>query len=94
MQTLTIPLKLPRDILGLLDVPRAELALRLRELIALELFREQRISSGKGAELLGISKLGFVSLLARYNMSYFTETPEELVNEVAILEQFLGDSNP
>ena len=31
---------LPRDLLGALDVPGAQMEARLRELIALELFRE------------------------------------------------------
>jgi len=94
MSTLTVALELPRDLLGALDVPRTGLATRLQELIALGLFREGRISSGKGAELLGISKLGFVHLLAQHGISYFTESPEELAAEVTTLEHLLGESNP
>jgi len=93
MSTLTVALDLPRDLLGALDVPQAGLEVRLRELIALELFREGRISSGKGAELLGISKLEFIHLMAQHGLSYFTESPEELAAEVATLEQLLGGSN-
>ena len=87
MSTLTVALDLPRDLLGALDVPQAGLEARLRELIALELFREGRISSGKGAELLGISKLEFIHLLAQHGLSYFTESPQELAAEVTMLEQ-------
>lgn len=90
MSTVTIALDLPRDLLGALDVPRTQLETRLRELIAIELFREGRISSGKGAELLGISKLDFIDLLARHDLTYFTESPEELASDVASLEQRLG----
>ena len=93
MSTLTVALDLPRDLLGALDVPQARLKARLRELIALELFREGRISSGKGAELLGISKLEFIHLLAERGLPYFTESPEELAVEVATLEQLLGESS-
>ena len=66
---------------------------RLRELIALELFREGRISSGKGAELLGVPKLVFIQLLARHGIPYFTESPGELVAEVAMLDQLLADDS-
>ena len=93
MSTLTVALDLPRDLLGALDVPQTGLEARLRELIALELFREGRISSGKGAELLGISKLEFIRLLAQYDIPYFAESPEELAAEVATVEQLLGGSN-
>lgn len=93
MNTLTVALELPRDLLGALEVPQTQIEARLRELIALELFREGRISSGKGAKLLGISKLAFIQLLGRHGIDYFTESPEELEDEVAMLEQLLDDEN-
>ncbi len=89
MSTLNVHMQLPRDLLGALEVPEEQVERRLREMIALQLFREGRISSGKAAELLGISKLEFIQLLARHSISYFTETPGELVAEVRSLEQLL-----
>jgi predicted HTH domain antitoxin len=91
MSTLTVALELPRDLLGALEVSQTQMEARLRELIALELFREGRISSGKGAELLEISKPAFVQLLAQHGVDYFTESPEELEAEAAVLDQLLGD---
>jgi predicted HTH domain antitoxin len=93
MSTLTVALELPRDLLGALEVPQTQIEARLRELIALELFREGRISSGKGAELLDIPKLAFVQLLAQHGIDYFTESPGELESEVAMLDQLLGDDD-
>lgn len=93
MSTVTVTLSLPRDLLGTLEVPETQLEPRLRELIALELFREGRISSGKGAELLGISKWEFVQLLARHHINYFTESPEELTADVEIVERLLNESS-
>ena len=90
-ETLTVALQVPRDLLGALDIPQIQLEPRLRELIALELFREGRISSGKGAELLGISKLAFIQLLARNAINYFTESPEELQAEMSVLDQLLDE---
>ena len=93
MDTLTITLRFPRDLLGALEVPPEQLETRLRELIALQLFQEGRISSGKGAELLGLSKLDFIKLLARHGLAYFTESPEELIAEIETLERLLGRGN-
>lgn len=93
METLTVALELPRDLLGALDVSPAELSSRLRELIALELVREGRISSGKGAELLGIPKREFVEFLARHGVCYFSESPEELRADVRALEQLMGENH-
>jgi len=89
MDKMTIPLALPRDLLGAMDIPTAHLEPRLRELIALELFREGLISTGKAAEVLEISKLDFIRLLAQRGIPYFTESLQELTEEVDNLEHFL-----
>ena len=87
MDPLTVQLELPRDLLSALDVAEEELEPRLKMLIALELFREGRISSGKAAELLGQSKEAFVGLLDRHDIPYFTETPGEVTRQVADAER-------
>ena len=89
MNTLTVNLKLPRDLLGALDIPEAQLETRILELVALELFRQERISTGKGAELLGISKWEFIQLLAQHSIPYFTESPEELAAEVITAQSLI-----
>lgn len=88
----TVHLELPRDLLGALNVPETGLGPRLKELIALELFREGQISSGKAAELLNLPKAKFIQLLARYNINYFTESPAELEADLTRLEQLLPES--
>ena len=93
MGKLTVALELPRDLLGALEVPQTQVETRLRELIAQELFREGRISSGKGAELLGVPKLAFIQLLSQHGIDYFTASPEELEAEVAMLDQLLDDDD-
>jgi predicted HTH domain antitoxin len=89
MESLKVQLELPRDLLGALDVPEAELEPQLRQRIVLELFRQNRISSGKAAELLGISKTAFIRLLARHKIPYFTDTPEELDAQVTAVKRKL-----
>ena len=89
MNTVSVNISLPRDLLGALDVPDVRVERRLRELIAFELVREGRISTGKGAEMLGISKWAFIQLLAQRGIDYFTETPEELADQVADLQRLL-----
>ncbi len=93
MNTVTVRMDLPRDLLGALEVPESRLERRLRELIAVELVREGRVSSGKGAELLDISKEEFVQLLARYDVAYFSESPDELAAQVANVEDLLREAS-
>ncbi len=47
----------------------------------LGLYQAGRISSGKGAELLGVSKRDFLDLLTADGIPYFHYTPEELEDE-------------
>jgi predicted HTH domain antitoxin len=49
------------------------------------LYQENRISGGKAAELLGLTRLGFVSLLTRKGIDYFRLTPDEWAEEVAVV---------
>ena len=89
---ITVELEFPRDLLGALQTTESELESELKRLIALELFREERISSGKAAELLGISKAEFIDLLDRHGIAYFTETPEELEAQVETLRELRDGS--
>ena len=94
METLQVELDLPRDLLGALNVTENELGSQLKKLIALELFREERISSGKAAELLGTSKAEFIDLLDQHGIAYFTETPEELESQVEAVREKLKAESP
>lgn len=90
MNMMTVSVDLPRDLLGVLDVPETHVSQHLQELIALELYREGRISAGKGAEMLGMSKRMFIQLLSQHGLSYFTELPEELKEQVDNVERLLA----
>lgn len=89
--SITVELELPRDLLGALEVVEHELGPELKRLIALRLFQEERISSGKAAELLGLSKAEFIDLLGRHGIAHFTETPGEVEAQVEPLRDLLGD---
>ena len=65
MERITVELDLPRNLLGVLRVREDELGPELKLLIAPELFREEKISSGKAAEVVGLSKSAFIALFLR-----------------------------
>ncbi len=54
----------------------------LYETAVVKWYDEGRISSGKGAELLGISRAEFLDLLFRHKVTPFQYTPEELIAEL------------
>ena len=61
-----------------------------KELVALELCREGRISAGKAAELAGMRKVDFIELLSRMGIDYLNQPYEELAADVVTVERLLA----
>lgn len=91
-ETTTLQIVLPKEFLALLGAqPQAvEVA---KEFIVLGLYQEGRISGGKAAELLGLTKRGFVSLLARKGLDYFRLTPDEWAEEATVAKTWNASMN-
>ena len=86
-----LQIALPNDILALLG-NKSQAGEIAREFVLLGLYQEGRISGGKAAELLGLTKHGFVTLLARRDMDYFRLTPEEWDEEADIARKWNSGS--
>jgi len=56
------------------------------EWIVLSLFIEERISSGKAAQLLNISRVEFLRLLRKYGITYVNYSSDELEEEIAAIQ--------
>jgi predicted HTH domain antitoxin len=59
----------------------------VRELMMLELYRRGSVSSGKAAELLGMSRLAFLQHASRLGMPFFDMSEDEWVAEQASLKE-------
>ena len=86
MEMVKVELELPRDLLGALNLSPIQLGRKTKEALVLELFREGQISAGKGAEILGLTKIQFIDLLARRGIPYLDMEPGELAEDVAAAE--------
>lgn len=56
------------DVLEALDQPLEQL---IHELVVLELYRQARISNGKAAQLLGLSRIEFIRRAGQLGIPYF-----------------------
>lgn len=83
IQTVSINLNLPQDLLGILRKSRSEMEKAIYHWIALELFRERKISSGKAAELAHINISEFMDLTRRQKIEWISYTEEELDKEIS-----------
>ena len=63
-----------------------EIQRRLSDWLVLSLFTEGRISSGKAARFLNISRVEFLALLQAHGIAYVNYTADELAEEFAAVE--------
>ena len=84
MSAVKIEIELPSDLIVALNVEPSELGRRAREWILLELFQEGVISAGKAAEVLGITKTGFLQLLDLHGLPYLDGSHEELERQIDV----------
>jgi len=92
-----LDVQVPEDLADLLGVGEKVISREVSKLTVFELFREGKISSGKGAELLGISRFTFMELLAEKNIPFFDYSKEELQQEFKAVEEIrsrLAEESP
>ncbi|MFM2291522.1 MAG: hypothetical protein RIS29_1335 [Bacteroidota bacterium] len=51
-------------------------------IIATKLYEDGKLSSGQAAEIAGLSKRTFIELLGRYGVSVFSNSIEDLNNDI------------
>ena len=85
MTEVTFEVKLPPDLLRL-GYNQARIQNSVKEWLVLSLFTDHMISSGKAAQLLGISRVEFLALLRKRGIAYVDYTAQELEDEFAAVE--------
>ena len=84
----TLKIQIPTSLLQF-GFDREDIQRRVTEWIVLSLFVEDRISSGKAAKLLNLSRVEFLALLRKRGIAYINYTPEELEEEFAAVQAAL-----
>ncbi|MGB9776996.1 MAG: UPF0175 family protein [Anaerolineae bacterium] len=80
MRTLT--LRYPEELVSAVQTTPEELDAQIRLMAALKMFELGKLSSGKAAELAGLSRAEFLEMCGRYRVSVFNYPPEELSGEI------------
>jgi len=70
----------PENFETAVQMTRTELDHHLRVMAALKMFELGQISSGKAAELCGMTRIDFFETCSRYRVSLFNHPPEDLEN--------------
>lgn len=82
MNTISLEISVPSDLPALLRVSQQELAQEVRQWMALELFRNRKISAGKAAEVAGVSLAEFMEMTRQQGIVWVDYTAEELETEL------------
>ena len=72
----------PKNFESAVEMTRVELNHHLRLMAALKMFELGQVSSGKAAELCGMTRIDFFETCSRYRVSPFNYPPEELEDEL------------
>ncbi len=82
----------PRGFANAIHLTQSELEQHILLMAALKMFELGKVSSGKAAELAGMSRVEFLTQCGRYKVSIFNydddEIEAELRSDLATLEKF------
>ncbi|MGK7877087.1 MAG: UPF0175 family protein [Xenococcaceae cyanobacterium] len=78
----TISLEIPEEVLISLKETPETLQKELPLLAAVKLFELGKLSSGRAAQLAGMSRVEFLMLLGRYQVSPFALSAKELEQDI------------
>ncbi len=82
MKTEALKIKYPSGFERAVHLSNAEMEQHIRLMAALKMFELGKVSSGKAAELAGMSRVEFLETCGRYRVSVFNYPPEELKKEI------------
>ncbi len=77
-----IQIDIPEEVLISLKQTPDALSREMCLLAAIKLFELGRLSSGRAAQLAGISRVEFLNVLGQYQVSPFGESADELAQDV------------
>ncbi len=83
-----ICVKVPRDLVRILKVRDEDIPKLVRLYLAIELYREGKVSLGKAAEIVGVSKWEMMEILASKNIPIQHDV-EDLKKDIKTLEEML-----
>jgi predicted HTH domain antitoxin len=77
-----VQLDIPEETLISLKTDAESFARDLKLLAAIKLFELGKLSSGRAAQLAGVSRIEFLMMLGRYGVSPFQMTEEEFRQDI------------
>jgi predicted HTH domain antitoxin len=80
---MSLTIDYPEGLESAVSTTREELEAQIRLMAALKMFELGKLSSGKAAQLAGISRVEFFEMCGRYHVSIFNYADDEIEAELA-----------
>ena len=93
MRTLNINIPISEEVLFALKKDEKSLQEEARKILALQFFKERKLSLGKAAELADMDKDDFVILLGKNQIDIYQYTEHELEQEFDAIDKFVEESS-
>ena len=82
METEELKMKYPSGFELAVHMTKVELEYHIRLMAALKMFELGKISSGRAAELAGMTRVEFLETCGKYDVSIFNYPPEDLEQQL------------
>jgi predicted HTH domain antitoxin len=89
VNTIRIEFEMPSEILNYISANDSDYKDKVKELMIYTLVKEGKISFGKGAQMLGINKINFITDLCRLGIPYFDEDITEAQDDMKTLDRIV-----
>ncbi|WP_375579775.1 UPF0175 family protein [Marivirga tractuosa] len=86
MSTQTISIDFPNDIFLALNESETDLKKRIKLTLAVELYKSQKLTIGKAAQLSGMTRLDFEKELSKNRISISNLTEEDVLGDIEKLK--------
>jgi predicted HTH domain antitoxin len=85
MNTQRISVDFPADILLALNETENQLVQRIKLALAVQLYKAQKLTVGKAAQIAGLARLQFETALAEHNIPVSNLTADEVMDDISKL---------
>ena len=82
----TVKIDLPSDILLTINESEKELKQRIKVSLAIQLYSQQKITIGKAAQIVGVSRFEFETILSEHKIPISTLGLEDVLNDIEKLK--------
>lgn len=90
MGLVKMEIEIPESLLGFIDYQDPNYSRKIIEFMTYQAIKDNKLSFGKAAELLGMDKLTFIQDLSELGIAYFDMEESELQKDIDAINRLLG----